>query len=401
MNLPLFIARRYLFARKSHNVINIISAISSAGMAVGTAALIIILSVYNGFDALVKSMLSTTVADYVIVPSQGKFFVPDGPVYDWMYDDARIGSVCTVLQDNAFVSYDGRQGTSLVKGVDEIYEEETPLADGSFCNGEFRLRLGERRYAAVGAGLARSLGLSHHFRAGLDMYYPNTAVRFSVVNPLASLNSETVWPSCEFSVNPDMDNTVIMVSRDVAQSLFGRSDDEVSMVEIRLASELGAREQRQLRREIESRLGPEYRLLDRTQQNPEVYKMLRYEKASVYFIMIFVVLILGFSIFGSLTMLIIEKKDDIATLRAMGADKSLIRRTFVLEGWLITVLGMAAGMVIGIAFCLLQQHFGFIPMPGNFVVDAYPVHLMWQDVLLSSVSIALMGYLIALVPGRR
>ena len=164
MRLPLFIAGRYLFARKSHNVINIVSLISAVGMAVGTAALIIILSVYNGFDSLVKSMLGAVEPDLAVVPSSGKFFVPDSPVYDSLYRDGRILNMCTVLQDNVFVCYDGQQGTALARGVDLVYEQESPVAD-CVVSGEFRLHTGERPWAAVGAGFASRMGINVRFSA--------------------------------------------------------------------------------------------------------------------------------------------------------------------------------------------------------------------------------------------
>lgn len=399
MNLPLFIASRYLFARKSHNVINVISAISAVGMAVGTAALIIILSVYNGFDALVKSMLSSVEPDLMIVPSKGKFFVPEGPAYDWMYDNPDISSVCTVLQDNVFFSYDSYQGTALCKGVDIVYEEESPLMD-YVTDGQWRLRMEERRYAAVGSGLARSASMNVNFVSGISLYYPRTTATVSPLNPMGALNCEKVWPSCEFSVNVDIDSRLMIVSRDVMCSLTGLTD-EVSAVEIRLAGGLGQRDCRRIAKELSSLLGGDFNVLDRSAQNPQIYKMLRYEKLSVYAILLMVVLILGFSIFGSLSMLIIDKSADVETLKAMGADHSSIRRIFTLEGWMITLLGMFCGTVIGVLFTLSQQKWGFISMPGNFLVDAYPVILQPGDVLICTGSIAVLGYLIALIASRR
>lgn len=399
MNLPLFIARRYLFAKKSHNVINVISAISAVGMAVGTAALIVILSIYNGFDALVKSMLSSVEPDLMIVPSKGKFFTPEGPAYDWMYENPDISSVCTVLQDNVFFSYDSYQGTAMCKGVDIVYEEESPLIE-YVTEGEWRLRMEERRYAAVGSGLARTAGMNVNFVSGISLYYPNGGTVISPLNPMGALNSEKVWPSCEFSVNADVDSRLMIVSRDVMCSLTGCSD-EVSAVEVRLAEGLGQRDCRRIARELSSLLGDGFRVQDRSAQNPQLYKMLRYEKLSVYLILLFVVLILGFSIFGSLSMLIIDKTADIETLRAMGAGHGVIRSIFTLEGWMITLLGMFSGAVIGVLFCLAQQKWGFIKMPGNYLVDAYPVILQPADVLICVVSIAALGYLIALIASRR
>lgn len=399
MNVPPFIALRYLFARKSHNVINIVSAVSAAGMAVGTAALIIILSVYNGFDALVKSMLSSVEPDLMIVPREGKFFVPEGPAYDWLYECPQVRNVSTVLQDNVFVEYDGSRGTALVKGVDDIYAQETPILD-YVTGGEFTLAKGEVRYAAVGEGFASAMGIYHGFLSELNMYYPDRDGRYSALNPMAAVNTVRVWPSCEFSINSEVDASLVIVARDVMQELLG-VEDEVSAVEIRLAHGSLPKDVSAVQKAVAELAGPQFKVLDRSQQNPALYKMLRYEKVAVYLIMAFIVLILGFSIFGSLRMLIIEKEDDIATLRAIGVSARDARRIFTLEGWFITLSGMIAGLVLGVAFCLLQQATGFIKMPGSYIVDAYPVVLEAGDVIVSAISIAVIGYLIALVPSRK
>lgn len=399
MNVPPFIALRYLFAKKSHNVINIVSAVSAAGMAVGTAALIIILSVYNGFDALVKSMLSSVEPDLMIVPREGKFFVPEGPAYDWLYDCPQVRNVSTVLQDNVFVEYDGSRGTALVKGVDDIYAQETPILD-YVTGGEFTLAKGEVRYAAVGEGFASAMGIYHGFLSELNMYYPDRDGRYSALNPMAAVNTVRVWPSCEFSINSEVDASLVIVARDVMQELLG-VEEEVSAVEIRLAHGSLPKDVSAVQKAVAELAGPQFKVLDRSQQNPALYKMLRYEKVAVYLIMAFIVLILGFSIFGSLRMLIIEKEDDIATLRAIGVSARDARRIFTLEGWFITLSGMIAGLVLGVAFCLLQQATGFIKMPGSYIVDAYPVVLEAGDVIVSAISIAVIGYLIALVPSRK
>lgn len=399
MRFPLFIAGRYLFARKSHNVINVISAISAAGMAVGTAALIIILSVYNGFDSLVRSMMSNVEPDLAIVPARGKFFVPQGAVYDSLYADARVKTMSSVLQDNVFVVYGNQQSTVVLRGVDQVYEEESPLAD-CVVSGTYRLHTGERPWAAVGASFASRMGINVRFSSPMELYCPERGARISAVNPMASVNTFTIWPSCLFSVNSTVDNNLVIVPREVMCELLG-CEDEVSSVELRFAEDVSGVQRQKFREWLENELGDECRVLDRMQQNPQMYKMLRYEKAAVWLIMLFVVIVLGFSIFGSLSMLIIEKEDDIATLRALGADSSLIRRVFVLEGWMITLAGMAVGCVAGVAVCSLQQYYGVVKMPGNFVVDAYPVVLQWWDVAVSVCMIALLGYIIALLPVGR
>ena len=396
MNLAQFIAGRYLFAKKSHNVINIISAISAIGMAVGTAALIIILSVYNGFDSLIRSMMSNVEPDLLITPATGKTFVPDDSTFDWIYDQPSVKNMCCVLEEQVFISYDGKQSLARAKGVDWVYEEESPLKD-HMRDGEFKLHRGDVPLAAVGAGLAYELGISPRFLSPIEIYFPTRTGRISLANPAASIESVRVYPSGLFSVNNDVDAELLIVPIEKMQELL-EYEDEVSAVELRLTEDSPKDELKRLQKEIGARLGPGFRVKDRFQQNESLYKMMKYEKAAIFMILIFVIIIIAFNIFGSLTMLIIEKKEDIRTLRSMGAPDSLIRKIFVLEGWFISLAGLAGGLVIGVGFAALQQAFGIIKMPGHFVVQAYPIILSWSDILLTAVGVAVIGYLIALLP---
>ena len=399
MHLPLFIARRYLFAKKSHNVINIISAISAVGMAIGTAALIIILSIYNGFDELVKSTLSNVEPDILITPAKGKVFIPEGEAFDRIKANPMIGEYDLILQENVFVDYDGHQGIAKAKGVDSAFEAESPLAE-HITNGEFSLHKGQLPQMVVGAGLAYKMGMNPAFLASAELYFPIRDRNFSLANPAASIETVRMRPSGIFSVNQQIDDDLMIVPIEEMRKLLGY-EEEVSGVEIRLAEGSTAKDIRSAIKHIQKELGPEFKVLDRFRQNPSLYKMMRYEKAAIYLILIFVIIIIALNIFGSITMLIIEKKDDIETYRSLGATDKMLRRTFTLEGWLISLLGLAAGLVIGIGFSLAQQHFGFIKMPGSFLVNAYPVILQWQDVLATIVGVALIGYIIALLPVRR
>ena len=396
MNLAQFIAGRYLFAKKSHNVINIISAISAIGMAVGTAALIIILSVYNGFDSLIRSMMSNVEPDLLITPATGKTFIPDDSTFDWIYDQPSVKNMCCVLEEQVFISYDGKQSLARAKGVDWVYEEESPLKD-HMSDGEFKLHRGDVPLAAVGAGLAYELGISPRFLAPIEIYFPTRTGRISLANPAASIESVRVYPSGLFSVNSDVDAELLIVPIEKMQELL-EYEYEVSAVELRLTEDSPKDELKRLQKEIGTRLGPGFRVKDRFQQNESLYKMMKYEKAAIFMILIFVIIIIAFNIFGSLTMLIIEKEEDIRTLRSMGAQESLIRKIFVLEGWFISLAGLAGGLVIGVGFAALQQAFGIIKMPGHFVVQAYPIILSWSDILLTAVGVAVIGYLIALLP---
>lgn len=399
MHLPLFIARRYLFAKKSHNVINIISAISAVGMAIGTAALIIILSIYNGFDELVKSTLSNVEPDILITPAKGKVFIPEGEAFDRIKANPMIGEYDLFLQENVFVDYDGHQGIAKAKGVDSAFEAESPLAE-HITNGEFSLHKGQLPQMVVGAGLAYKMGMNPAFLASAELYFPIRDRNFSLANPAASIETVRMRPSGIFSVNQQIDDDLMIVPIEEMRKLLGY-EEEVSGVEIRLAESSTAKDIRSAIKHIQKELGPEFKVLDRFRQNPSLYKMMRYEKAAIFLILIFVIIIIALNIFGSITMLIIEKKDDIETYRSLGATDKMLRHTFTLEGWLISLLGLAAGLVIGIGFSLAQQHFGFIKMPGSFLVNAYPVILQWQDVLATIIGVALIGYIIALLPVRR
>lgn len=399
MHLPLFIARRYLFAKKSHNVINIISAISAVGMAIGTAALIIILSIYNGFDELVKSTLSNVEPDILITPSKGKVFIPEGEAFDRIKANPMICEYNLILQENVFVDYDGHQGIAKAKGVDSAFEAESPLAE-HITNGEFSLHKGQLPQMVVGAGLAYKMGMNPAFLASAELYFPIRDRNFSLANPAASIETVRMRPSGIFSVNQQIDDDLMIVPIEEMRKLLGY-EEEVSGVEIRLAEGSTAKDIRSAIKHIQKELGPEFKVLDRFRQNTSLYKMMRYEKAAIFLILIFVIIIIALNIFGSITMLIIEKKDDIETYRSLGATDKLLRRTFTLEGWLISLLGLAAGLVVGIGFSLAQQHFGFIKMPGSFLVNAYPVILQWQDVLATIAGVALIGYIIALLPVRR
>lgn len=400
MRLATFIARRYLFARKSHNVINIISAISAIGMAIGTAALIIILSVYNGFDDLIKSMMSNVEPDLLITPTTGKTFTPQGETFDWVYDQPEVKSMCCVLEEQVFVSYDGKQKLAKAKGVDWIYESESTLGD-CMTKGEFKLHKGDIPMAAVGIGMAYEMGIDPAFLSPIEIYFPARTRKISMTNPAASIESIRVWPSGIFSVNADIDKDLMILPIGKMQELLEHDGDVVSAVEVRLNESISRKAFRNLKKEMSEILGPDYIIKDRYQQNESLYKMMKYEKAAIFMILIFVVIIIAFNIFGSLSMLIIEKKHDIQTLRSIGAKDRLIKNIFILEGWMISLAGLAGGLIIGIGFALAQQKLGFIKMPGHFVVQAYPVILSWSDVLLTAAGVALIGYLIALIPASK
>ena len=395
-NLPLRFALRYLFARKSHNVINIISGISVAGMAIGTAALVIILSVFNGFNKLVSDSLGDAQPDLVVKPAAGKAFVPDSTVFAWLYDQELVYNMSSVIEEQAFIAFDGKQSLARVKGVDSVYEEETPLRN-HITDGVFSLHRGTLPRAVVGSALAWSMDINPRFVAPLEIFYPDREGNVSLSNPAASLRSTKATVAGLFALNAELDAELVLVPIETMRELMGY-DDEVSAVEIRLVKEASDKTLKGLVRELENRLGPGYAVLDRYRQNEALYKMMRYEKLAIYMILLFIVIIIAFNIYSSLTMLIIEKRDDIGTLRSLGAPESMTRRIFLLEGWLISLLGLVTGLVIGVGCVLLQQKFGFIRMPGNYIINAYPVILRASDVLWTAAGVAGVGYLIALLP---
>jgi ABC-type lipoprotein release transport system permease subunit len=304
--------------------------------------------------------------------------------------------MCCVLEEQVFISYDGKQSLAKAKGVDWIYEEESPVRN-HLVEGNFTLHRGDIPLAAVGSVLAYELGLSPRFVSPIEIYYPARTRKLSAANPMASIEAIKVWPSCTFAISNDIDSELIILPIEQMRELLEYSN-EVSAVEIRVAEGTDRKEIRRLQEEISAKSGNSFKVRDRFQQNESLYKMMKYEKAAIFMILIFVIIIIAFNIFGSLSMLIIEKKSDIGTLRSLGAQERLVRRIFVLEGWFISLSGMAAGLALGIAFALAQQHFGFIKMPGHFVVQAYPIILSLQDILLTAGGVAVIGYLIALLP---
>ena len=357
-------------------------------MAIGTAALILILSVYNGFSGIIEDNMAGSEADWRIVPASGKTFVPEGDAFDWLMDAPQVGSLCSILQDNVFVVYEGKQNIALALGVDEVYCEEHG----------YSLYRGESPLVTMGSDLAWKLGFNPRFLSPLELYYPDRMKGVSPSNPAASLHQLSFTEIAAQDIYiPGGAECVILLPIGKMRALTGY-ESEVSSVEIGLAEGLSAKQERAFGKELKARLGSSYILQDRYAQNEQLYKMMRYEKAAIYLILIFIVIIIALNIFGSLSMLIIEKEDDIATLRALGADDALIRRIFILEGWLISLLGMAVGVVLGVALALLQQHFGLVKMPGNYLFDAYPVVLRVSDILLTAAGVALIGLLVAIAP---
>ena len=378
MNLPFFIAGRYLFAKKSHNVINVISAVCVAGLAIGTAALILILSVYNGFNGIIDSNMSELDPDLLVCPREGKFFTPGPDLISSIAEKEGVLSVERVISDNVFLRYGQAQGIAEAKGVQDS-----------------TLRFGSVPLARVGARLQYNMGINPNFRDWLELWYHDGGAVISPSNPEASLRRTAVRPGESFSLGAEVDASLLIVPLEIMEELVGKG--LASGIEVRLA----APSPRSVRRFAEGLdLPEELQALDRYAQEPSLYRMMRYEKLAIYMILIFVVIIVAFNILGSLSMLRIEKRSDVRTLQAMGATERDTRRIFAFEGMLITLLGLAIGLVAGLALAIVQQRFGIMKMPGNYLLEAYPVIIKVSDVLLTAAGVVTVGCSAALISSK-
>ncbi len=393
MHLTFFIAKRYLFAKKSHNVINIISVISAVGIAIGTAALIIILSVYNGFEGLIKSLYSTYESDLLITPLVGKSFSPKTAQFEEIRNNQNIAAFCEIIEENVFVKYGNQESIATIKGIDSSFTHITPI-NKYIKEGEFSLYHGEIPQAIMGRSMAFHLGLRVHFVEPLQLFFPSRNRPLSIVNPTSSLNIQRVFPAGLFTIDQGFDKKYIFIPIEVARDLL-EYEQEVTSIEIYTKSHANIEH---LKGEISKTIGKEYVVKDRYEQNETLYKMMKSEKVSIYIILFFVLIIISCNLFGSLSMLIMEKKEDADTLKALGANDSVIKKIFLLEGWMISLLGIFAGVIVALLFSYIQQQFGIISMPGNFIVNSYPVIIKFQDVLLTICGIALIGLLSAMLP---
>lgn len=393
MILPFFIAKRYLFAKKSHNVINIISLISASGIALGTMALIIILSVYNGFEDLIKSLYKTHESDLLIVPKEGKSFIPHSQNFDFIRNSDNVISFCEIVEENIFIKYAGQETVATIKGVDSNYQTITKLKK-FLVDGEFSLYHGEVPQAIFGRGVASNLGLNINFIDPVYLYFPSRGSPISLINPASSLNQVRVFPSGIFSIEQGYDNKYVFVPIEVARNLT-EYENEVTAVELYLKE---GSDIESLKEEFGKKIGSGYFVKNRYEQNETLYKMMGSEKLSIYIILLFVIIIISCNLFGSLSMLIIEKREDVESLKSMGANDKLIKKIFLLEGWFISILGIIVGTILGLAICFIQMKYGVVPMPGNFIINSYPVVLKLSDVALTVCGVAVIGYLAAKLP---
>lgn len=419
MRFLFHIAWRYLFAKKSHNVINIISTISAIGIALGCMVLVVILSVYNGFDNLIKSLYNSYSPNYIIEAAKGKSFTADEALIGKIREQESTLAIAPLVQDNIFCTYNGSQSVATLCGVDSLFLQRSRLAD-YIVDGSFSTGLGEINGAIVSSKLAITLGIRCRFTTPLMLYYPkmrrNPAASTAAATPAsitaaastAASNMQELLsilkahPSGTIQLEKSFDNGLVYIGIERARQLLQFKENEVSA--LYLYGPAGREEEapsNSLTKRLREALGKEFVVKDRYMQNSTMYKMMRSEKIAVYLILLFVIIIVSFNIFGSISLLIIDKRQDIEILRSMGAREPLIKRVFMLQGFLISALGTLIGTAIGVGLSLLQYHFQIIKLPGNFIIDHYPVEIVPQDLLYIVTGVLAAGYLISRLPLRK
>ena len=399
MNTSLYIAKRYLFSKKSHNAINIISMISVVGVAIATIAMVCTLSVFNGFKGMVADMFNTFDPELKITPATGKVF--DGASAEILkvkgMEDIALFS--EIIEDNALIQYRGRQVPATIKGVSGDFDKITCM-DTILIDGSFKLQDAVNDFGTLGIGLSYRLGVNAGFVDPIEIYAPKRNVEVNLSNPSASFSREYVYVGGIFTTNqPVYDDQVMIVPIELTRRMFDYQT-EISALELKLKnnSQLA-----QVQKQIEQTLGNAYLVKNRYQQQEASFKMMNMEKWICYLMLVFILVIALFNVVSSLTMLIVEKQKDVAILRNLGAADRLISNIFLFEGWMISIVGAVSGIALGVALCMGQQYFGWLKMgnaAGVFVVDSYPVVVVWSDVSLILATVLLIGFLAAFYPVR-
>lgn len=401
MNFPFYIARRYLFSKKSHNAINVISAISVCGVALATLALVCTLSVFNGFQDLVSTFFTAFDPQLKVVPVEGKVFDGQDERIRSLKSMPEIALVSESLEDNALVQYQGRQAMAVIKGMEDNFSELTPIDTILFGRGELLLHDEVADYAVPGVQLLASLGAGVRFLDPLEIYAPKRGAKVNMANPAASFNSGNLFSSgLVFAVNQEKyDGSYIITSLQFARKLFQYAGNEVSAVNLKLKPDADAGA---VKAKIEEMLGSDFRVLDRYEQQADTFRIMEIEKLISYLFLTFILAIACFNVIGSLSMLIIDKRDDVETLRNLGADERQLLRIFLFEGRMISCIGAVAGIVLGVLLCWLQQTFGLISLgtSGSFIVDAYPVSVHFWDVALVFFTVVAVSFLSVWYPVR-
>ena len=406
MNYRFFIAWRYLFSKKSHHAINIISAISACGVAIATLAMVCTLSVFNGFQGLVADLFTDFDPELKVTLAEGHTFSVNDPALKKLKSHKDIEVVTPCMEDQALVVRNGQQVVVTLKGVDDNFMQQTDLAHILYPqledDEELVLHADVLEYGLVGIQLAIQLGLNVDFETPLQVFAPKRGERVNMANPLSSFNTdELLSPGCVFQVKQNKyDAHYILTSLAFAQHLLDQKG-KITQVEVKLRE--GANVSR-VKRELARLLGSKFIVRDRYEQQEDVFRIMRIEKLIAYLFLTFILLVASFNVIGSLSMLLIDKEKDIRTLYNLGAKPSDVRRIFILEGNLISLLGALFGIVIGVALCWAQQHYGLIAMgqsEGAFIVEAYPVVVKVWDLLLILLTVVIVSALVVWYPVRK
>jgi len=394
---PFYIARRYLISKKKRNVINIISSISVAGVGVMTMALIVVLSIFNGFDDLLKNLFYSFDPDLRIESSQGKSFSEDSVIYDVLDQEKAVLTYARIIEENALLRYENQQFIARLKGVDEHFINVSGV-DTMMSSGEFVLWDHGVPMAVAGQGVAYKLSLSVNRHTPIKAFVPKRDAKMtgSFMDATHALNQKNLYPSGFFSIQQDFDNEYVFIPIEIAREIFDYSN-ELTALELKLAENADTQS---IKASLSDKLGENFTIKDRYEQHEFFYKIMKSEKWAVFFILSFILLIASFNVIGSLTMLIIDKKDDIHTLRSLGANNATISRVFLLEGWLITIVGAVIGLLLGWALCWAQMKFGIIQLnqSGSFIIDAYPVAMKTIDFIAVFFTVMLIGLFAAWYP---
>ena len=396
-----YIARRYLLSKKSHHAINIISGISVWGVAIAAAALVCILSVFNGFQDMVADLFTAFDPELKIVPAEGKFMAADEPELESLRKNDKIAVYTEALEDNALLMVGGRQMMAVVKGVDDNFNHLVDIDKICFGDGEFNLHADIIDYGLLGINLLASLGIGADFSTPIQVYAPRGGEEIDMTDPTESFNQEELFsPSLGFSVKQQKyDSHYAITSIGFARRLFERQG-YVSSVELRLAEGIDINK---AQKEFAELLGEKYKVLNRYEQQEDTFKIMQIEKLISYVFLTFILMIACFNIIGSLSMLIIDKKQDVITLRNMGASDKQISDVFMLEGRLISLVGAIMGIAIGLLLCWIQQEFGVIRFgqsAGSYIIDAYPVNVHWMDIVMVFITVLVVGFASVWYPVR-
>lgn len=394
--LSYYIARRYLFAKKSHNIINIISIISLVGVAVGVMALVIVLSVFNGFDSLIKKMYSNIDADIRIVPIEGKTFSTSTSAFINLNNHKGIEAIAEVLEENAIFSYGSKKHIGTIKGVSRNYQDISGI-DSVICNGQFGLWRENQPLAIMGRGVAYYLNVSIAQFEPITVYIPKRGK--SALSMEAAFERRSIMPSGVFAIEQDFDVQYTIAPIEFVRKLLVYDSTIVSAIEIKAKNGYSINT---LKAEIENIMGDKFKVQDRYQQNESLYRTMKTEKLVIGLILVLILVIASFNIVGSLSMLIIEKRKDVGILKSLGADNDLIKNIFLHEGILISVAGTVLGAGLGLILCWIQTTFKIIRLDnrGSFIIDAYPVEVQFFDIAIILTAVLIIGYLCARFPVR-